>query len=109
MSVLKLQSPLTSTGTGVKAELQSGYSLQIDPLEKWLCRVAIVPEEGLIVPNTWMIAPDGDVPWSGRARLDTVTFSCPDVTVSDDRISSDFLEVDIQKDPLALSLSLIHI
>ena len=103
MSVIKLQSPLTSTATGVKAELQGGYSLQIDPLEKWLCRVAIVPAQGLSIPNTWMIAPQGDVPWSGRPRLDTTTFSCPDVSFSDDQITSDFLEVDIQKDPLALS------
>ena len=50
-----------------------------------------------------MIAPQGDVPWSGRPRLDTTTFSCPDVSFNDDQITSDFLEVDVQKDPLALS------
>jgi len=93
MAVLKLKSPLIAGGAGVKAELQDGYSLHIDSLETWLCRVAIVPESGLDVPNTWMIAPDGDVPWAGQPRLDTSSFSCPGVSVTEHGIRSDFLEV----------------
>jgi len=103
MSVLKLRSSLKEHNGGICAGLSDGFNLQVDSLEPWLCRVAIVPEAGLTVPNTWMIAPEGEVPWEGRSRLSHEGFSHPGLSLtSDSEIANDFLEINIAPDPLAL-------
>jgi len=106
MTVLEVRAPLRSSETGAEAELNAGFSLKIDMLEPSICRVAIVPDEGFVVPVTWMISPDGDVPWSGRPRLATDGFSCPRVSLAADNCSvvSDTLRVGVQVSPLALTI-----
>ncbi len=46
-------------------------------LEPNLCRVLIKREGELALSRTWSIAPQGDVPWSGRDRLSLEGFSLP--------------------------------
>ncbi len=106
MTILKLQSSVETCDSGLAAQLSGGFVLKIDPLEKWLCRVAIVPNAGLDVPNTWMVAPEGEIPWRGRSRLDCSGFSCPSVSVTESGIESDFLKVKIHPDPLALQFQI---
>ncbi len=77
MAVLKLQSSLNVSANQAAASLSGDFRLQLDLLEPWLCRVAILPRAGLAVPNTWMISPEGEVPWEGRPRLSTDGFTCP--------------------------------
>lgn len=105
MAVLKLQSSLKNHSGSISASLSDGFNLTVDSLESWLCRVAIVPEAGLNVPNTWMIAPEGEVPWEGRSRLSLEGFSCPELSLKGENvISNDSLEIEIAPDPLALTI-----
>ncbi|EKN3951487.1 glycoside hydrolase family 31 protein [Yersinia enterocolitica] len=46
-------------------------------LEPSLCRVLIKRNGELALNRTWSIAPEGDVPWSGRDRLSLAGFSMP--------------------------------
>jgi alpha-glucosidase len=74
MSFLAATAPLSATPTGATAPLSAGFTLQVDVLADWLVRIAVVPENGFAVDRTWMIAPDGDVPWEGRHRLSVEGF-----------------------------------
>ncbi len=120
MAVLRLQSSLNVSANQAAASLSGDYSLQLDLLEPWLCRVAILPKADLAVPNTWMISPDGEVPWEGRPRLSTDGFSCPGFldpvflgpgvlgqgkehagVIS---VESEFFNVSVSSDPLAIRI-----
>jgi len=106
MAVLKLQSPLKASDGSVCADLSDGFRLQLDSLEPYLWRVAIVPDTGLTVPNTWMVAPEGEVPWTGRSRLSRDGFSCPELVIkSNTCVANNFLKLDIAPDPMALTVS----
>lgn len=104
MAVLKLQSSLSASANQISASLSANYKLQVDLLEPWLCRVAILPDAALAVPNTWMISPDGDVPWEGRPRLSTDGFSCPDMSESGNRFVGGNFRVEFAFDPFAISI-----
>ncbi len=106
MSALELVGDVWPTNTGLSATLSESFKLHVDVLEPWLCRVAITPEAGLRVPHTWMIAPDGDVPWEGRKVLASDGFSCPEVKLdaSQALLQSDSLRVQLQAEPLALTV-----
>jgi len=95
MSVLKLQSDLLGTSTGVTCEVTNGFRLHVDILESWLCRVALIPDRGLDVPNTWMIAPHGEVPWEGQPRLAVEEFTCPATHLNGARLESDTIGINI--------------
>jgi alpha-glucosidase len=75
MSFLSLASAPEPTSTGISATLSGGFTLRFDALSEWLLRIAVTPNKGLAVDRTWMIAPEGDVPWQGRDRLSTDGFS----------------------------------
>lgn len=108
MSVLKLESTLQPSSTGAKACLNEDYRLQLDVLESWLCRVAIVPNDSEYVANSWMAGPpDVDMPWCGRNRLDTEGFSCPETHLadSDSQLSSANFQIDVQAAPLAITVN----
>ncbi|OED42360.1 hypothetical protein AB833_06830 [Chromatiales bacterium (ex Bugula neritina AB1)] len=107
MTVLHAESGFTLNQSGAIARLSAGYSLRVDLLESWLCRVAIVPEHGFTVENSWMVAPDGDVPWEGRPRLDTSGFNCQAIEIDQAAVvlRSDSMRVRMQAAPLALEIS----
>ena len=75
MSFLALAGSLQSTDRGASAPLSHGFELRVDVLEDWLVRVAVLPASGLEVDRGWMIAPEGEVPWQGRDRLDAAGFT----------------------------------
>ena len=83
MTFLSASGPATATPTGLTLPLTGGFALRVDILSGWLTRVAVIPDGGLAVDRTWMIAPEGDVPWRGRDRLDTDGFASPDATLAD--------------------------
>ena len=106
MSVLEAESPLQLEGCTATARLSNDFTLNIDVLEPWLCRVAIVPSSGFRVPVTWMIAPEGDVPWEGRARLETEGFSREELSLNadDQLLHTHNFRISLQSKPLALSI-----
>lgn len=106
MSVLEVESSLLVEGARATAALSNDFTLQIDALEPWLCRVAIVPADGFRVPSTWMIAPDGDVPWEGRPRLDTSGFSGEALTAHENNqtVQTENVRVTLQSSPMALTI-----
>jgi alpha-glucosidase len=67
---------------GLDAALDDGWTLRIRAMGEHLLRVVVAPPEGLPVDRSWMIAPEGDVPWEGRHREDTAGFAPPPVTHS---------------------------
>lgn len=106
MSVLEVESPLQVQGATATAALSNDFTLQIDALEPWLCRVAIVPAGGFRVPSTWMVAPEGEVPWEGRPRVDTSGFSGAALSAQDNNhvLQTDNFKVTIQDSPMALTI-----
>lgn len=81
MTFLTAAAPAAETGAGATMPLSGGFTLHVDILSDWLVRVAVVPDGGLGVDRTWMIAPDGDVPWQGRDRLSREGFAPPPLRV----------------------------
>lgn len=77
MTILSACGDARPTPNGLEIPLTEGFSLRLDILEDWLVRVAILPEAGLAVDRTWVVAPDGDTPWEGRDRLSLDGFSRP--------------------------------
>ena len=77
MTFLASNAPVSATAAGAAVPLSGGFTLHVDILSDWLVRVAVVPDGGLAVDRTWMIAPDGDVPWQGRDRLSRDGFVVP--------------------------------
>ena len=106
MSVIRAESSLRLIGGTATAQLNKDFKLVVDALEPWLCRVAIVPRDGFRVPVTWMIAPDGDVPWQGRPRLATDGFGGDHFSMSADKqsVQTDSFRLTMQSDSLALSI-----
>ncbi len=66
---------------GCDVRLEDGWRLRIRSMGEALLRVVLEPQAGLPVDRTWMIAPDGDVPWQGRDREDMSGFAPVPVTV----------------------------
>jgi alpha-glucosidase len=60
---------------GLDATLDDGWTLRIRAMSKSLLRIVIAPKEGLPMDRTWMVAPEGDVPWKGRDRNSIDGFS----------------------------------
>jgi alpha-glucosidase len=108
MSFLELSGPLTATPNGASAQLSQGFMLRIDMLEDWLIRVAVIPAGGLRVDRTWMIAPEGDVPWHGRDRLDTAGFATPPFELDPARRSIASGRLTVALDPAPLRLSFLR-
>lgn len=107
MTFLALASPLCTGPTGLSAPLTGGFALRVEALSDWLLRIAVTPETGLAVDRTWMIAPEGDVPWAGRDRLSTEGFAPLAATPAADgkgvRFGDDWM-VDLQPAPLSLTV-----
>jgi alpha-glucosidase len=94
--------------SGLAFPLNGDFTLRLDALAPWLMRIALVPGEGLAVDRTWMIAPEGEVPWEGRDRLSAEGFEpfAPSVTSAGRTWSVEFgadWRVELQASPLALA------
>jgi len=67
---------------GFDASLDEGWRLRVRAMDDGLLRVVVEPATGLPVDRTWMIAPEGDVPWEGRAREATTGFAPPKIELA---------------------------
>ncbi len=106
MGILKAIGPAESIRNGLQCALSDGFRLEADLLEDWLVRLAIVPDDGFDVAHTWMIAPDGDVPWEGRDRLSLEGFACPAKTTQNQGFTGGRWMFLFEPDPLRIKLSL---
>ncbi|MBV1869034.1 MAG: glycoside hydrolase family 31 protein [Marinosulfonomonas sp.] len=65
-------------GAVVRFAVDGQHQMSIAVLEHDLIRVSLQKTGNWRQGRSWSVAPDGDVPWNGRARADTDGFSCPD-------------------------------
>ncbi len=84
MKILNDYYSLKSTQHGFTADTEHEGKFQVDVLESWLLRVAVIPSQGFTVDRTWMIAPQGNSPWQGHPKLVTQGFACPEASCSMD-------------------------
>ena len=64
-------------GDHVRFDFDDGWQCRVYVLREDLGRVLFLRDGALREPRTWTVAPDGDVPWEGRDRLDTGAFPRP--------------------------------
>ncbi|MGL4811606.1 MAG: TIM-barrel domain-containing protein [Beijerinckiaceae bacterium] len=75
MRIFQSLGAVTPAGHGVDAALDDGWTLKLRAMAPHLLRVTVAPAKGLSDNRTWMVAPEGDVPWHGRDRDDARGFS----------------------------------
>jgi alpha-glucosidase len=80
MQIFSKIGAITPHPHGLDAALEHGWRLRIRAMDTHLLRVVVEPDTGLPVVRSWMVAPEGDVPWEGRNRDDLAGFSPPAVT-----------------------------
>jgi alpha-glucosidase len=71
---------VTAHSHGLDASLDGGWSLRILAMSESLLRIVVAPRSGLPVERSWMVAPEGEVPWQGRPRDDMAGFAPPSVS-----------------------------
>jgi alpha-glucosidase len=69
---------VTPHAHGLDAALDEGWRLRVRAMGEHLLRIVIEPEDGLPETRSWMVAPEGDVPWEGRDRDDLAGFAPPE-------------------------------
>ncbi len=81
--MISFQRVVAATASAHQAsfELEDGYMLRIGMLSASRVRVSLVPQTGFPVDRSWMVAPDGDVPWEGRSRTGDAGFPTPAATL----------------------------
>lgn len=94
---------------GLDVELEDGWRLRLVAMADDLLRVVVEPAEGLPLDRSWMIAPEGDVPWEGRPRDDLAGFAPPATALErlDDgatRLTAGRFRVTLRAAPLRLSV-----
>lgn len=77
MKALKNWRYLGRSSAGIALEVENRHRLMVKVLENTLIRVVLLKDGTYRHDRTWAIAPDGDVPFCGRARDDLIGFSCP--------------------------------
>jgi len=75
MRILHTLSTVTPHANGLDAALEAGWRLRIRSMGEHLLRIVVEPESGLPERRSWMVAPEGDVPWEGRDRDDAKGFA----------------------------------
>jgi alpha-glucosidase len=82
--VIELKRVASARGEGHAAifGLENGWSLRVAILARGHARVTLLPEGKFPVDRTWMVAPEGDVPWEGRSRIGDPGFACPAATLT---------------------------
>jgi alpha-glucosidase len=78
--ILKSLQNVTAHPHGLDADLDDGFRLRIRAMSDALLRIVVAPAGGLPLDRSWMIAPEGDVPWDGRPRDDLKGFTPPPVS-----------------------------
>lgn len=78
MKILHVAGAARPHAHGFDLPLTGGFTLSIRAMGEHLLRAAVAPEGGLPVDRSWMVAPDGDVPWEGRPRDDMTGFDPPE-------------------------------
>jgi alpha-glucosidase len=81
MHILHTLHSVTPHANGLDAALDSGWRLRIRAMGEHLLRIVLAPEGGLPDNRSWMVAPEGDVPWEGRQRDDLAGFAPPRVSL----------------------------
>jgi alpha-glucosidase len=81
MQIFQALGGVTPDAHGLDATLNDGWHLRIRAMSETLLRIVIEPKRGLPVDRSWMVAPEGDVPWEGRNRDDMAGFAPPPVTL----------------------------
>ncbi len=82
MRILHSLMAVTAHPRGLDAGLDDGWRLRVRAMSDDLLRVVIEPAAGLPLDRTWMVAPEGDVPWDGRNRDDAAGFTPGTVAVT---------------------------
>ncbi len=77
MRILHALHAVTRHPLGLDATLDDGWRLRVRAMGEHLLRIVVEPEGGLPENRSWMIAPEGDVPWAGRDRDDQAGFEPP--------------------------------
>ena len=78
MKTLRFWNGPLRDGNLVTLNVEGQHLLSLTVLEHDLIRVSLCKNGAWRQGRTWTLAPDGDVPWSGRKRDDTSGFNCPD-------------------------------
>ena len=81
MRIFQSLTAVTPHANGLDAALDGGYRLRVRARSPDLLRIVVAPAGGLPIDRTWMIAPEGDVPWEGRKRDDLAGFAPPPIDV----------------------------
>ncbi|KAJ55984.1 alpha-glucosidase [Actibacterium mucosum KCTC 23349] len=82
------------------------HAFKVEFLGPALARVTLTKDGAYRQGRSWSVAPDGDVPWTGRSRDAVAGFNLPDVTLREDDgtliLQTDTLRVTVQT-PLTLT------
>lgn len=109
MRIFHSSGAVASRPHGLEVGLDDGWRLRLHAMADDLLRVVLEPAEGLPVDRSWMIAPEGEVPWEGRPRDDMAGFAPPATTLErlDDgatRLVAGRFRVTVAASPLRLSV-----
>lgn len=75
MRIFNAVHAVTPHAHGFDAALDDGWRLRARAMSDALLRVVVEPPGGLALDRSWMVAPEGDVPWEGRSRDDMAGFA----------------------------------
>jgi len=105
MKALRTWSFSGRSGSGITLTVEDRHKLVIEVLDHDLFRVRLLKDGSYRLPRTWAIAPEGDVPWEGRARDDLGGFACPEFALETGKdtlvLATDTLRLTVTT-PLAL-------
>lgn len=108
MKIIQTLSNIAPIKNGVIANLSDEWTLRILSMGEDLLRIVVEPGTGLPVNKSWMIAPEGDVPWEGRSRDDFFGFNPSDVTLSQNgdvsQIVAGKFRVTVQSNPFRIAV-----
>lgn len=107
MRILRAMELLDHDEHRVTWRVDGRHLFTIAVLDEHLFRVWLQPDGESVVDRSWMIAPDGDVPFEGRERASLEGFPLPAFTLTDSPagliIATSRLRVTVAADPLRLS------
>ncbi len=107
MRIFHEHGPVQAHTHGLSASMPHGWRLRLESRGEALFRVVLEPEAGLPLTRSWMVAPEGDVPWEGRDREDMAGFAPAPVkaeTLEDgaNRLTSGAFRITLHNRPVRL-------